>query len=280
AGALSQVQTEISGLVVRKASVSLTLTCQISDTYPSPTAATLGSCHWKCSHHQLQTQPAGGGLNPAFSQNRFTLQIEAAKQEDEAVYFCGARLTLEWLSLFIGVSISSVWTDKLVFGSGTDLTVEPNNQKSSNPEVIVMKSKKQKDGKIGKAACLARNFYTKDISLEMSPDKVVYEPSTSILTSEGFYDTIKVVDVAEDQEVTCRAKFDDKTITDNSTLSGTILWYSCHLVLEAVSSSTCYSVDTKMEKANMLSMAVLGLRVLLAKSIAFNTLMSIKLFLF
>uniref|UniRef100_A0A8C3PPQ4 Ig-like domain-containing protein n=1 Tax=Calidris pygmaea TaxID=425635 RepID=A0A8C3PPQ4_9CHAR len=29
------------------------------------------------------------------SQKRFTLQIEAAKQGDEAVYFCGAGLTLE-----------------------------------------------------------------------------------------------------------------------------------------------------------------------------------------
>lgn len=29
------------------------------------------------------------------SQNRFTLQIQAAKQGDEAVYYCGATLTLE-----------------------------------------------------------------------------------------------------------------------------------------------------------------------------------------
>ncbi|NXK28577.1 TRDC protein, partial [Arenaria interpres] len=144
-----------------------------------------------------------------------------------------------------------------------------------------MKSKKRKDGNIGKAACLARNFYTKNISLEMSSDgdvpKVVYEPSASILTSEGLYNTIKVVDVAKDQEVNCTAKFDDKTITYESTLSeeaeeqGTV----------KVCNTTDTSVqDTKVEKANMLSMAVLGLRVLLAKSIAFNTLMSIKLFLF
>ena len=31
------------------------------------------------------------------SQNRFTLQIRAAKPEDEAVYYCAARLTLEQL---------------------------------------------------------------------------------------------------------------------------------------------------------------------------------------
>ncbi|KAK2527234.1 hypothetical protein Q9966_010454 [Columba livia] len=33
----------------------------------------------------------------ASSQNRFTLQIQAAKQGDEAVYYCGAKLTLEQL---------------------------------------------------------------------------------------------------------------------------------------------------------------------------------------
>ncbi|KAK2518890.1 hypothetical protein Q9233_012295 [Columba guinea] len=31
------------------------------------------------------------------SENRFTLQIQAAKQGDEAVYYCGASLTLEQL---------------------------------------------------------------------------------------------------------------------------------------------------------------------------------------
>ncbi|NXP03717.1 TRDC protein, partial [Thinocorus orbignyianus] len=140
-----------------------------------------------------------------------------------------------------------------------------------------MKSKKQKDGSTGKAACLARNFDTKSVSLEMSSNMVVYEQSASILTSEGFYDTIKVVDVAEDQEVNCTAKFGNKAITDDSKLSeepeeqGT----------EKVCNTTDTAVqDTKAEKANMLSMAVLGLRVLLAKSIAFNTLMSIKVFLF
>ncbi|NXY75766.1 TRDC protein, partial [Glareola pratincola] len=141
-----------------------------------------------------------------------------------------------------------------------------------------MTSKKQKDGSVGKAACLAKNFSTKNISLEMSSDRVVYEQSTSILTSEGLYDTIKVVNVTKGKEVTCTAKFNSIMITDNTPLSGTILWYSCNLFLEAMSSSACS--DTKVEKVNMLSMAVLGLRVLLAKSIAFNTLMSIKLFLF
>ncbi|XP_075299856.1 T cell receptor delta constant [Opisthocomus hoazin] len=169
----------------------------------------------------------------------------------------------------------------MVFGSGTTLIVEPHNQNSSDPEVIVMKSKKlEEDGSIGKAACLARNFYPKNITLEMSSDEVIYEQSTSILTSEGLYDNIKVVNVKKGTEVTCTAEFNGRTITGNArTLPG-------KEAEEPVTEKVCNTTDTsaqadiKVEKANMLSMAVLGLRVLLAKSIAFNTLMSIKLFLF
>ncbi|XP_074018943.1 Ig heavy chain Mem5-like [Numenius arquata] len=196
-----------------------------------------------------------------------SLSLRGLRPRDSARYFCA-----------VCTETGMCVTAALIFGKGTQLTVEPNNQNSSNPEVIVMKSKKQKDGSIGKAACLARNFYTKNISLEMSSNMVVYEPSTSILTPEGLYDTIKVVDVAKDQEVKCTAKFDDKTITDNGTLSEEAEEQGTGKVCNTTDTSV--QADTKVEKANMLSMAVLGLRVLLAKSIAFNTLMSIKLFLF
>ncbi|NWS78070.1 TRDC protein, partial [Crotophaga sulcirostris] len=143
---------------------------------------------------------------------------------------------------------------------------------------IVMKSEKQ-EGDTEKAACLARNFYTKNVKLEMSSEKVVYEPSTPVLTSEGTYDTIKVVNVTKGAEVTCNAILNGITIKANTTAPE-------KEAEEPVTEKVCNTTDTtapadiKVEKANMMSMAVLGLRVLLAKSIAFNTLMSIKLFLF
>lgn len=99
-------------------------------------------------------------------------------------------------------------------------------QKSSVPQVILMKSKKLKDDSTGKAACLARNVYTKNISLDMSSNEVAYKPSASILTSEGLYDTIKVVSVTKGAEVNCMAKFNGSTITASTSLTGTILWYS------------------------------------------------------
>ncbi|NXK70315.1 TRDC protein, partial [Sylvietta virens] len=137
----------------------------------------------------------------------------------------------------------------------------------------------EEGGSTGKAACLARNFLTKNISLEMPSKEVVYKPSTSILTSEGLYNAIKVVNVAKDTEVTCTAKFDNSTMTTQPE-------EEAEEPVTGARNRTCNSTDpsapadAEEQRVNMLSMAVLGLRVLLAKSIAFNTLMSIKLFLF
>lgn len=104
----------------------------------------------------------------------------------------------------------------------------------------MLSEKAEKDSSIGRAACLARNVSTKTISLEMSPDDVVYEQSTPVLTSDGMYNAIKVVSVTEGTDVICKAKCNDDVYTANATLTGTILWYSCYLFLEAVSSSACY----------------------------------------
>ncbi|NWH64705.1 TRDC protein, partial [Geococcyx californianus] len=143
-----------------------------------------------------------------------------------------------------------------------------------------MKSEKQdKDGNTEKAACLVRNFYTRNMNLEMSSKQVVYKPSTPVLTSEGSYDAIQVVNVTKGTEVICKATSNDITVTANTTESEKETEESV-TVKVCNTTDTSAPADTKVEKANMMSMAVLGLRVLLAKSIAFNTLMSIKLFLF
>lgn len=101
-----------------------------------------------------------------------------------------------------------------------------------------MKSKNLGEGgSSGKAACLARKSNTKSISLEMSLSEVVYEQSPPILTSEGLYSAVKVVDVPGHTEVNCTAKFDSITLTASTT--GTVSCYSCNLPLGSVSISNC-----------------------------------------
>uniref|UniRef100_A0A8C0ZJB1 TRDC protein n=1 Tax=Cyanistes caeruleus TaxID=156563 RepID=A0A8C0ZJB1_CYACU len=186
-----------------------------------------------------------------------------------------------WKEWVIGMSPSSVKIDKLIFGPGTTLTVVPNIPKTSLPQVIVMKSRKLKEGgSTGKAACLARNFITKNISLEMPATEVVYEQSRSILTSEGLYNAIKVVSVTQDTEVTCTAKFANNTITSQPATEEENEEPETEASKRVCNSTDTSAQDPDGQRVNMLSMAVLGLRVLLAKSIAFNALMSIKLFLF
>ncbi|XP_066422790.1 Ig heavy chain Mem5-like [Molothrus aeneus] len=205
------------------------------------------------------------------------LSLLTLQPRDSARYFCAVH--------------TEGGTNKLIFGPGTTLTVEPSISKTSDPQVIVMKSKKlEGGGSSGKAACLARNFTTKNFSLEMPSQEVVYEQSPSILTSQGLYNAIKVVRVTKDTEVTCTAKFGNRTITakPEAEAEEPITGFGEPNRTRTESGATdrvCNSTEPSAQDAggqrgNMLSMAVLGLRVLLAKSIAFNTLMSIKLFLF
>ncbi|XP_061875866.1 Ig heavy chain Mem5-like [Colius striatus] len=202
------------------------------------------------------------------SRSETSLSLSALSPQDSARYFCATRV---WAA--------GVLTDKLVFGSGTTLTVEPSNRNHSEPQVVVLKSKQlEGDGNSGKAACLARKFHTKNVTLEVSSSEVIYQPTTPILSPEGLYDTVKVVNVTKGTEVSCTAKYDGRDVTANETPPEKEAG-------ESAPEDVCHTTDTSAqdaegEKTNMLSVAVLGLRVLLAKSIAFNALMSIKLLLF
>ncbi|NXP20905.1 TRDC protein, partial [Scytalopus superciliaris] len=140
------------------------------------------------------------------------------------------------------------------------------------------KKPKQHDNKLS-MACLARTFYPKNISLEVPESVVLYDLKAPLVTSEGRYSTMKVVGVEPEAEVTCKATHRGSKSKASTVLpeekteeSGTV---------NACGSTDAYKrANVKMEKTNTLFMAVLGLRLLLAKSIIFNVLMSIKLFLF
>ncbi|NXF60010.1 TRDC protein, partial [Ciccaba nigrolineata] len=139
------------------------------------------------------------------------------------------------------------------------------------------KEPKQYDNKLN-MACLARTFYPKSISLDVSESDISYDLKAPVVTSEGMYSTMKVTRVEPDAKVTCRAMH-----KGNKTTASIILPEEKTEEFETANAcnvTDASTKDVKTEKVNMLFMSVLCLRVLLAKSIAFNTIMSVKLFLF
>ncbi|NXT76885.1 TRDC protein, partial [Zapornia atra] len=138
------------------------------------------------------------------------------------------------------------------------------------------KKPRQYDNKLN-MACLARAFYPKNISLDVPTSDVVYDLKAPLVTSEGTYSTMKVTGVEPGAEVTCKAIH-----KGNKTPASIILPEEKTAEFETVNAcniTDASTKDVKMEKVNMQFMTVLGLRVLLAKSIAINSVMTIKLLL-
>ncbi|NXS98211.1 TRDC protein, partial [Jacana jacana] len=141
-----------------------------------------------------------------------------------------------------------------------------------------LKSKEPKphDNKLN-VACLARTFYPKNISLDVPRSDTVYALKAPLVTAGGMYSTMKVAGVESGAEVTCEAMHKGDTTTASTILPE-------EKTEEFATNNKCQMTDAstrgaKMEKVNMLFVAVLGLRVLLAKSIALNVIMSVVLFL-
>ncbi|OPJ81244.1 hypothetical protein AV530_000359 [Patagioenas fasciata monilis] len=151
---------------------------------------------------------------------------------------------------------SIVATDKLVFGTGITFSVEPKSQEESAPEVIVLKSKEAKQYDKLNVACLARTFYPKNISLDVPKSDIVYDLKAPLVTSEGMYSTMKIVGVEPGAEVTCKVMHTGNKNTDSIIVPEEKT--EEFETVNACSITGASTKDAKMEKANMLFMAVLG----------------------
>ncbi|CAM9398497.1 unnamed protein product [Bubo scandiacus] len=295
-GSLSPIKMVASGPKEGKVSGSLPLTCTVMGA-PLDSPRYDWNCVRQAPGGELQflgwIYPFGNntGYAPPFQgrvsisadkdKNKISLQLHDLTALDTATYFCARQNTVmpvEGEAAQKG-GVLLVATDKLVFGTGITFSVEPKSQEESSPEVIVLKSKepKQYDNKLN-MACLARTFYPKSISLDVPESDISYDLKAPVVTSEGMYSTMKVTRVEPGAKVTCKAMH-----KGNKTTASIILPEEKTEEFETANAcnvTDASTKDVKMEKVNMLFMSVLGLRVLLAKSIAFNTIMSVKLFLF
>ncbi|XP_072458647.1 uncharacterized protein [Notamacropus eugenii] len=187
--------------------------------------------------------------------SRIFLQIEGLNLRDSGQYHCARR---------VGKGDD---TDKLVFGRGTDVTVEPGPQASLSPSVFMMRDQDS-------VACLIRNFYPKELSVSLdSPGALISaQPLTLIPMANGTYSAVQIGRVGENDTVTCLVNHLGKVI------------HVSHQPDPGIASEQKPSCPEKhlMEgpvQGNKLLLSVMGLRLLFMKTVAINVLFTFMAFI-
>ncbi|KAG8455518.1 hypothetical protein GDO86_001637, partial [Hymenochirus boettgeri] len=167
----------------------------------------------------------------------------------------------------------------LTFGVGTRLSVEPGEHSSSKPTVFVLKPQKTDSP----AACLVKDFYPKDVEIYMNSTQrnsgiITASP---VLSQNGKYSAVHV-DRLGTEDLHCQAKHQGEWVRDSYKRSEKreILPETKDEDLDK--ENPCDQPDSyalSFEKVNIISMTVLGMRLLCAKMLAFNLLLSVKCFI-
>ncbi|XP_051787526.1 T cell receptor alpha chain MC.7.G5 isoform X3 [Erpetoichthys calabaricus] len=153
-------------------------------------------------------------------------------------------------------------TDKLTFGAGTKLTVTPKDQNPTGPQLNITVIKTKNNNKA--AVCLASDFYSSSKNLILTSEgkdllKANMENAALSLTKK-LYSFAGVKEINSMKELTCNV--DNKTVSYKENIESTP------------------STINDLTKINFLSLTVNGLRVLLAKCVAFNLLMTARATIF
>uniref|UniRef100_A0A7N9CA91 T cell receptor delta constant n=1 Tax=Macaca fascicularis TaxID=9541 RepID=A0A7N9CA91_MACFA len=162
----------------------------------------------------------------------------------------------------------------MFFGTGTKLFVEPQRQPHTKPSVFVMKNGTN-------VACLVKDFYPKDIRINLESSKKITEFDPAIVVSpSGKYNAVKLGQYADSNSVTCSVQHNKEVVysTDFEVKTNS----TDHLKPTETEntkqpSKSCHEPKVHAEKVNMMSLTVLGLRMLFAKSVAINFLLTAKL---
>lgn len=157
------------------------------------------------------------------------------------------------------------------------MTVEPKSQPPAKPSVFIMKNGTN-------VACLVKDFYPKEVTISLRSSKKIVEFDPAIVISpSGKYSAVKLGQYGDSNSVTCSVQHNSETVhsTDFEPYANS---FNNEKLPEPENdtqiSEPCYGprVTVHTEKVNMMSLTVLGLRLLFAKTIAINFLLTVKLF--
>nr|AVP27596.1 T cell receptor delta chain [Dasypus novemcinctus] len=217
----------------------------------------------------------GGKYGPGFqsrfrgsvysSNNLAVLEIREASLKDEGSYYCA------------GDDHVRVGYRRTIFGKGTYLEVEPKSQPPSKPSVFLMKNET-------KVACLVKDFYPKNVIINLQSSKKITEFDPAIVVSaSGKYSAVKLGQYEDPNSVTCSVQHNNEIVRSSdfelkTNSSGTPEPTKPEGTQQ--SSESCYEPKVQARKVNMMSLTLLGLRMLFAKSVAINFLLTAKLLFF
>lgn len=157
------------------------------------------------------------------------------------------------------------------------MTVEPKSQPPAKPSVFIMKNGTN-------VACLVKDFYPKEVNISLRSSKKIAEfDPTIVISPSGKYSAVKLGQYGDSNSVTCSVQHNSETVhsTDfepHANSSDNIK--PPEPENDTQDSEPCHGprVIVHTRKANMMSLTVLGLRLLFAKTVAINFLLTAKLF--
>ncbi|XP_051831140.1 immunoglobulin gamma-1 heavy chain-like [Antechinus flavipes] len=172
------------------------------------------------------------------------LQIKGLGLGDSGHYHCARR---------VGDGSD---TDKLVFGPGTDVTVEPGPRAPLSPSVFLVRSQDA-------VACLISDYYPKELHVSLASPKasVSAQAFTVTPTAHGTYSAIQIGRIGENDSVTCSVQHLGKE---------TLVSFQPDLV--KLQPSHPDQEFTELMQRNKLLFIVLSLRLLFMKIIAISVL--------
>ncbi|XP_074058262.1 uncharacterized protein LOC141499453 [Macrotis lagotis] len=162
-------------------------------------------------------------------------------------------------------------TDKMVFGSGTNVTVEPGPRAHLSPSVFLVRSQDA-------VACLVSDFYPKELHMSLVSPKASFSTQSLTLApvAHGTYSAIQIGRIGENDSVTCSVQHLGKEI---------LVSYHPDTGITPQLEPSCHDQELTAgipgpEQGNKVLLGLLGLRLLLLKIMAVNILFTIMVLIF